>query len=354
MIVVVMMVVFMVVVVMVMMMMIVVVMMVVVVMVMMMIVVVMMVVFMVVVMMVMMMIVVVMMVMMMIVVVMMVVVVMVMMMMIVVVMMVMMMIVVVMMVMMMIVVVMMMPGQTDPKGGSSFGITPWGRTTALMHQVLHQSQDAAHRTLPTGRCPQDANHRTLPTGRCRQDANHRTLPTGFCLRESFDCHGVTQNGSGSSSVTSPTFVLVETTNESVCGGTVVSTKMNGLSSHVQKAWCHSTSTPTAPSAGTVVAYIQKLLQYMAIPSTGMRLTAHQVFYKAPRHLHGMYLNQTGSQLVRSDCVIDEKTVVLQKKDNEGFGFVLRGAKGRRGATPLPRNPTCEVVVCPVPTPHSAC
>ncbi|XP_036399115.1 SH3 and multiple ankyrin repeat domains protein 2-like isoform X4 [Megalops cyprinoides] len=29
----------------------------------------------------------------------------------------------------------------------------------------------------------------------------------------------------------------------------------------------------------------------------------------------------------SDCVVDEKTVVLQKKDNEGFGFVLRGAKG---------------------------
>ncbi|KPP76612.1 hypothetical protein Z043_104027, partial [Scleropages formosus] len=32
-------------------------------------------------------------------------------------------------------------------------------------------------------------------------------------------------------------------------------------------------------------------------------------------------------LLHSDCVIDEKTVVLQKKDNEGFGFVLRGAKG---------------------------
>ncbi|KAI4899084.1 hypothetical protein NFI96_022007, partial [Prochilodus magdalenae] len=42
-----------------------------------------------------------------------------------------------------------------------------------------------------------------------------------------DCHGVTQNGSGSSSVTSPALVLVETPNESVCGGTVVSTKMNG-------------------------------------------------------------------------------------------------------------------------------
>ncbi|KAI4894293.1 hypothetical protein NFI96_002034 [Prochilodus magdalenae] len=66
-----------------------------------------------------------------------------------------------------------------------------------------------------------------------------------------DCHGVTQNGSGSSSVTSPALVLVETPNESVCGGTVVSTEINGLLSHVQKAWCHSTSTPTAPSAGTV-------------------------------------------------------------------------------------------------------
>uniref|UniRef100_G1NCJ0 Uncharacterized protein n=13 Tax=Neognathae TaxID=8825 RepID=G1NCJ0_MELGA len=28
----------------------------------------------------------------------------------------------------------------------------------------------------------------------------------------------------------------------------------------------------------------------------------------------------------SDCIIEEKAVVLQKKDNEGFGFVLRGAK----------------------------
>ncbi|KAI4874470.1 hypothetical protein NFI96_008723, partial [Prochilodus magdalenae] len=39
-------------------------------------------------------------------------------------------------------------------------------------------QDPAHRTLPTGRCPQDAPHRTLPTGPCPQDADHRTLPTG--------------------------------------------------------------------------------------------------------------------------------------------------------------------------------
>ncbi|KAI4904612.1 hypothetical protein NFI96_005737, partial [Prochilodus magdalenae] len=49
-----------------------------------------------------------------------------------------------------------------------------------------------------------------------------------------DCHGVTQNGSGSSSGTSPALVLVEVTNESVCGGTVVSTKMNGLLSRVTR------------------------------------------------------------------------------------------------------------------------
>lgn len=30
----------------------------------------------------------------------------------------------------------------------------------------------------------------------------------------------------------------------------------------------------------------------------------------------------------SDYIIKEKTVLLQKKDNEGFGFVLRGAKGK--------------------------
>lgn len=31
--------------------------------------------------------------------------------------------------------------------------------------------------------------------------------------------------------------------------------------------------------------------------------------------------------VYSDYIIKEKTVLLQKKDSEGFGFVLRGAKG---------------------------
>lgn len=32
----------------------------------------------------------------------------------------------------------------------------------------------------------------------------------------------------------------------------------------------------------------------------------------------------------SDYVIDDKVAVLQKRDHEGFGFVLRGAKGKEG------------------------
>uniref|UniRef100_A0A673FT19 PDZ domain-containing protein n=1 Tax=Sinocyclocheilus rhinocerous TaxID=307959 RepID=A0A673FT19_9TELE len=35
-----------------------------------------------------------------------------------------------------------------------------------------------------------------------------------------------------------------------------------------------------------------------------------------------------SSLSDSDYIIKEKTVLLQKKDNEGFGFVLRGAKAQ--------------------------
>ncbi|XP_076878319.1 SH3 and multiple ankyrin repeat domains protein 2b isoform X3 [Brachyhypopomus gauderio] len=46
----------------------------------------------------------------------------------------------------------------------------------------------------------------------------------------------------------------------------------------------------------------------------------------------------------SDCVIDEKTVQLQKKDNEGFGFVLRGAKADTPIeefTPTPAFPALQ-------------
>ncbi|XP_045710816.1 SH3 and multiple ankyrin repeat domains protein 2 isoform X2 [Phyllostomus hastatus] len=46
----------------------------------------------------------------------------------------------------------------------------------------------------------------------------------------------------------------------------------------------------------------------------------------------------------SDCIVEEKTVVLQKKDNEGFGFVLRGAKADTPIeefTPTPAFPALQ-------------
>ncbi|XP_007947517.1 SH3 and multiple ankyrin repeat domains protein 2 [Orycteropus afer afer] len=46
----------------------------------------------------------------------------------------------------------------------------------------------------------------------------------------------------------------------------------------------------------------------------------------------------------SDCIIEEKTVVLQKKDHEGFGFVLRGAKADTPIeefTPTPAFPALQ-------------
>ncbi|XP_062973474.1 SH3 and multiple ankyrin repeat domains protein 2 isoform X5 [Elgaria multicarinata webbii] len=45
-----------------------------------------------------------------------------------------------------------------------------------------------------------------------------------------------------------------------------------------------------------------------------------------------------------DCIIEEKAVVLQKKDNEGFGFVLRGAKADTPIeefTPTPAFPALQ-------------
>ncbi|KAI4880685.1 hypothetical protein NFI96_002959 [Prochilodus magdalenae] len=50
-----------------------------------------------------------------------------------------------------------------------------------------------------------------------------------------DCHGVTQNGRGSSSVTSPALGLAETTNKSMCGATVV--RDNSLLSHATRPEC---------------------------------------------------------------------------------------------------------------------
>lgn len=72
-------------------------------------------------------------------------------------------------------------------------------------------------------------------------------------------------------------------------------------------------------------------------------------------------------LPSSDYVIDDKVAVLQKRDHEGFGFVLRGAKGKGGGIPMcklltlvsaavPEWPPClsplaslhSLLPCPVP------
>ncbi|XP_013855833.1 SH3 and multiple ankyrin repeat domains protein 2, partial [Austrofundulus limnaeus] len=55
-------------------------------------------------------------------------------------------------------------------------------------------------------------------------------------------------------------------------------------------------------------------------------------------------NGRSARLLHSDCVVDEKTVVLQKKENEGFGFVLRGAKAQTPIeefTPTPAFPALQ-------------
>ncbi|KAI4888137.1 hypothetical protein NFI96_024438 [Prochilodus magdalenae] len=72
----------------------------------------------------------------------------------------------------------------------------------------------------------------MHTDRYHDCPQHHVTVTKDCSGVVPDCHGVTQNGSGSSSVTSPALVLVETPNESVCGGTVVSTKMTGICGRV--------------------------------------------------------------------------------------------------------------------------
>lgn len=57
----------------------------------------------------------------------------------------------------------------------------------------------------------------------------------------------------------------------------------------------------------------------------------------------------------SDYVIDDKVAVLQKRDHEGFGFVLRGAKGNdQGGVPLAMRASCLASApflphCPLPS-----
>uniref|UniRef100_A0A3B4B7D0 PDZ domain-containing protein n=1 Tax=Periophthalmus magnuspinnatus TaxID=409849 RepID=A0A3B4B7D0_9GOBI len=60
-----------------------------------------------------------------------------------------------------------------------------------------------------------------------------------------------------------------------------------------------------------------------------------------RHRAGGRCRESGD---RRDYIIKEKTVLLQKKDSEGFGFVLRGAKAQTPIeefTPTPAFPALQ-------------
>lgn len=52
-------------------------------------------------------------------------------------------------------------------------------------------------------------------------------------------------------------------------------------------------------------------------------------FVSSKHLPLSLLYPSPRLLFASDYIIKEKTVLLQKKDSEGFGFVLRGAKGKK-------------------------
>ncbi|KAI4871358.1 hypothetical protein NFI96_004824 [Prochilodus magdalenae] len=92
-----------------------------------------------------------------------------------------------------------------------------------------------------------------------------------------DFHGVTQNGSGSSSVTSPALVLVETPNESVCGGTVVSTKMT--------VCCHTSRRPGVPPPPPLPHHLQELCEDVQAAWDGLSQdTIRNLYSSIPRRL----------------------------------------------------------------------
>ncbi|KAI4872850.1 hypothetical protein NFI96_030120, partial [Prochilodus magdalenae] len=119
-----------------------------------------------------------------------------------------------------------------------------------------------------------------------------------------DCHGVTQNGSGSSSVTSPALVLVETPNESVCGGTVVSTKITSRRPGV---------TPPPP----LPHHLQELCEDVQAAWDGLSQdTIRNLYSSIPRRLAVDDQDPEGVALgLRSKCPIPNVPSTLDKQTN---------------------------------------
>ncbi|KAI4881934.1 hypothetical protein NFI96_034125 [Prochilodus magdalenae] len=165
-----------------------------------------------------------------------------------------------------------------------------------------------------------------------------------------DCHGVTQNGRGSSSVMSPALVSVEATNESVCEGTVVSTKMNGS----MRTWCHATSTPTTKSSGTGVPpplphHLQELCEDIQAAWDGLSQdTIRNLYSSIPRRLAcwfglnaGLHVQGPSSPLVvqlgdtlllpcfsQSPLPLKDLQVEWTKTDSEALVIVFQQGESR--------------------------
>ncbi|KAI4890726.1 hypothetical protein NFI96_007907 [Prochilodus magdalenae] len=102
----------------------------------------------------------------------------------------------------------------------------------------------------------------MHTDRYQDCPEHHVTVNKDCSGVVPDCHGGTQNGSGSSSVTSPALVLVETTNESVCGGTVVrvkiSVRMNSSRDPFEDAFMKNF---VAVGLGVIITYINGIFVF---------------------------------------------------------------------------------------------
>ncbi|MEQ2186386.1 hypothetical protein GOODEAATRI_027960 [Goodea atripinnis] len=97
----------------------------------------------------------------------------------------------------------------------------------------------------------------------------------------------------------------------------------GFSLRSSQRTLDATSLPFFPPSATS----RSLLPRLTMSRYTMNLHSGRASVAMLRMM-GCANGRSARHLLHSDCVVDEKTVVLQKKENEGFGFVLRGAKGR--------------------------
>ncbi|KAI4886574.1 hypothetical protein NFI96_000187 [Prochilodus magdalenae] len=147
---------------------------------------------------------------------------------------------------------------------------------------------------------------------------HHVTVTKHCSGVVPDCHGVTQKGSGSSSVTSPALVLVETPNEPVCGGTVSST-----GNFSQRLWLGvAASCVSLYRQGEAEALeclpIAQICSYGVSDSNTFRITAgdRDLLFETSKlteimQLMNAYFSATRRQLGKDDCITMETTPKLR-------------------------------------------